>query len=181
MRRILELGLNRIFRSRWGIGMVIVVLILAVVGIGRLVAGDKTAEPLVGSGSPEPAISIEPSEDDGIIALDPAPSPVTSPGRAQPEAVAYAFASAWVDHQNVSAKAWHDGLEPNATKRLSDQLDGVDPAGVPADRVLGRPGLVPVSDNIVNAVVNVNSGKLTLRLIAPDGHWLVDGIDWDGS
>jgi hypothetical protein len=106
---------------------------------------------------------------------------VTSPGRAQPEAVAYAFASAWVDHKNVSAKAWHDGLLPNATKRLSDELDGVDPEVVPADRVLARPSLVPVSNTVVNAMVSVDSGKLTLRLIAPDGHWLVDGIDWAGS
>jgi hypothetical protein len=52
---------------------------------------------------------------------------------------------------------------------------------VPASRVLGRPGLVPISNTIVNAVVNVDSGKLTLRLVAPDGHWLVDGVDWDRS
>jgi hypothetical protein len=180
--RFLELSLNRIFRSRWGIALVILVLVLAVVGVGRLFAGSANDQPVVTSGTPAPAISIDPSDEDGPITdVEPTPTPVTSPGRAQPEAVAYAFASAWVDHKNVSAKAWHDGLVPNATKDLADQLEGVDPAGVPADRVLGRPGLVPVNDAIVNAVINVNSGKLTLRLVAPDGHWLVDDIDWEAS
>jgi hypothetical protein len=181
MPRILELGLNRIFRSRWGVGLVIAILVLAVVGVGRLFAGGRTHEALVTVASPAPVISIEPGDDDGVVSLDPPPSPVTSPGRAQPEAVAYAFASAWVVHKNVSAKTWHDGLVPNATKRLSDELRGVDPASVPADRVLGRPGMVPVNDTIVNAVVNVDSGKLTLRLVSPDGHWLVDGVDWERS
>jgi hypothetical protein len=26
----------------------------------------------------------------------------------------------------------------------------------------------------------VNSGKLTLQLVAPDGRWLVDDVDWEG-
>ena len=100
---------------------------------------------------------------------------------AEPEAVAYAFASAWVDHKNVSAKTWHDGIMPNSTKSLSDELNNVDPADVPASQVIGRPAVVPVGDGLVSAVVTTDAGKLTLRLIAPDKHWLVDGIDWDSA
>ena len=181
MPRILELGLNRIFRSRWGVGLVIAVLVLAVVGLGRAFAGSNSDRPLANSSSPAPAISVDPNDDDGVASSEAPPAPITSPGRAQPEAVAYAFASAWVDHQNVSAKAWHDGLVPNATKHLSDELKDVDPAGVPASRVLGRPGLIPINTTVVNAVVNVDSGKLSLRLVSPDGHWLVDGVDWSAS
>ena len=124
-------------------------------------------------------MSIDPSEDDSVVDSDPPPRPSTSPGKAQPEAVAYAFASAWANHQNVTPKTWRDRLLPNATKSLAEELDGVDPAGVPADRVIGKPSLVPVSATVVNAVVTMDSGKLNLRLVAPDGHWLVDGIDWD--
>jgi hypothetical protein len=182
MPRTLELGLNRIFRSRWGIGVVILILVLAIVGVGRIFngGGDGT-QPVVSNGSPAPEISANPDDDDSVISAAPPPKPTTGPGKAEPEAVAYAFASAWVDHQKVTAKNWHDGLMPNATKKLSDELDGVDPASVPASRVLGRPAVVPVGDGLVDAVVMVDSGKLSLRLIAPDGHWLVDGIDWDGS
>jgi hypothetical protein len=34
---------------------------------------------------------------------------------------------------------------------------------------------------LVDAVVTVDSGKLTLRLVAPEGRWLVDGVDWADS
>ena len=179
--RILERGLAGIFRSRWGVALVLVVLVLAIVGIGRLFADDSGGTPLVDSGSPTPALSVNPDDEDSVISPGPPPSPSTSPGTAQPEAVAYAFAAAWADHQNVSAKAWHDRLVPNATTDLSEELAGTDPADVPASRVVGRPKLVPVGDGLVDAVVTVDSGKLTLRLVAPDGRWLVDGIDWADS
>ncbi|MFF5295438.1 hypothetical protein [Paractinoplanes globisporus] len=181
MPRFLELGLNSIFRSRVGIAIVIVALVAAVVGIGRIFSDGGGSTPALGSASPAPAISIDPKDDDSVIDSAPPPSPSTIPGRAQPEEVAYAFASAWCNHQKVTPKTWRDRLLPNATKNLADELNGVDPAGVPADRVIGRPSLVPISETVVNAVVTMDSGKLNLRLVAPDGHWLVDGIDWDGS
>ncbi|MFG1989699.1 hypothetical protein ACGFJ7_06905 [Actinoplanes sp. NPDC048988] len=182
MPRSLELGLNRIFRSRWGVAIVLAVIVLAIVGLGRLFAGDHdSSQPSLGAGSPAPAVSVDPSEDDSVIDTEPPPRPSTSPGRAQPEAVAYAFASAWADHQDITPKAWRDQLLPNATKKLANELEGVDPASVPADRVVGRPSLVPVGTTVVNAVVTMDSGKLSLRLISPNGHWLVDGIDWESA
>jgi hypothetical protein len=183
MPRLLERSLTGLFRSRWGVALVIAVLVLAVVGVGRIFADGTPAAPITARVSPGPTVSVDPSkDDDGVIADDddPPPSPTTSPGSAEPEAVAYAFAAAWVDHKNVSAKAWHNGLVPNTTQDLSDELDGVDPADVPADRVIGRPVLVPIGDGLVNAVVTVDSGKLTLQLVAPDGRWLVDDVDWEG-
>ena len=161
----------------------IAVLVLAIVGIGRIFSDGTAAAPITDRVSQGPTASIDPSQDDDgvIVDDDPPPSPTTSPGSAEPEAVAYAFAAAWVDHKNVSAKAWHNGLVPNATKDLADELNGVDPADVPADKVAGRPTLVPIGDGLVNAVVTVNSGKLTLQLVAPDGRWLVDDVDWESS
>lgn len=182
MPRILERSLTGLFRSRWGVALVIAVLVLAIVGVGRIFSDGTVASPLTETVSDAPIASIDPShDDDGVIVDDdPPPSPTTSPGSAEPEAVAYAFAAAWVDHKNVSAKTWHNGLVPNATQDLSDELNGVNPADVPADKVIGRPTLVPIGDGLVNAVVTVNSGKLTLRLVAPDGRWLVDDVDWEG-
>lgn len=177
MPRTLELGLNKIFRSRAGIAIVLFVVVLAVVGIGRLFAGSKNDNPVVGNGSPAAVASINPSDDE--LASEAPPSPSTGPGHAQPEAVAYAFASAWVDHNNITPKAWRDQLLPNSTQKLADELRGVDPAGVPASRVIGRPNVAAVSSSLVNAVVAMDSGKLSLRLVAPEGHWLVDGIDWN--
>jgi hypothetical protein len=182
MPRFLEHGLNGIFRSRWGVALVIAVLVLAVVGLGRLFSdGSDTSSPVVNAGSPAPVLSADPNDDDSEISAEPAPEPTANPGMAEPEAVAYAFASAWVDHKNVSAKHWHDGIVPNSTKNLSDELNDVDPADVPASQVVGRPSLVPVGDGLVSAVVTTDAGKLTLRLVAPDRHWLVDGIDWEAA
>ncbi|GAA2528573.1 hypothetical protein Ahu01nite_090420 [Winogradskya humida] len=182
MPPMLERGLTGLFRSRWGVAVVIALLVLAVVGIGRLFADDDSERPLLDPVAPATTVSVDPSHEDGVVLDDDPPAtPKTSPGTAQPEAVAYAFASAWVDHESVSAKAWHDGIMPNSTKNLSDELDGVDPADVPADRVVGQPKLTPVGDGLVNATVTVDSGTLTLQLVAPDGRWLVDGVDWDGS
>lgn len=179
--RTLERGLTGLFRSRWGVALVIAVLVLAVVGIGRLFSGGEPGRAPLGATSPAPALSVNPDDEDSVISPAPPPSPTTSPGTAQPEAVAYAFAAAWADHEGVSAEAWHDRLRPNATKNLADELDGTDPADVPASRVEGRPELVPVGEGLVDAIVTVDSGKLTLRLVSPEGRWLVDGIDWADS
>ncbi|MDI6105006.1 hypothetical protein QLQ12_41120 [Actinoplanes sp. NEAU-A12] len=178
MPRLIERGLNGIFRSRWGVALVIVAIVLAVVGIGRLFS-DGTAAPPLGNNSAAPVISVDPSDNDSVVSSDPPPTPRTSPGRAQPEAVAYAFASAWVDHEGVTADKWLTRLQPNATQELTSQLRGVDPAGVPADRVIGRPNLVAVNESMVNATVTMDTGKLGLSMVAPDGSWLVDGIDWE--
>ncbi|MEV4635831.1 hypothetical protein AB0J80_00625 [Actinoplanes sp. NPDC049548] len=183
MPRLLERGLTGLFRSRWGIALVIAVLVLAVVGIGRLFSDGSGGGQLLEPVPTGPTVSVDPShDDDGVIVDDdPPPSPTVKAGTASPEAVAYAFASAWVDHKNVSAKTWHDGILPNSTKNLSEQLNGVNPADVPADRVVGRPTIVPIGDGLVNAVVTVNSGKLTLQMVSPDGKWLVDGVDWEAA
>ncbi len=178
MRRTLELSRNRLLRSRWGIAVVIAVLVLAVVGIGRVVTSGGGG-PVLTNPSAIPTVSADPKDDDSII-ISETPAPVrTSPGTATPEAVAYAFASAWVDHRNVSANKWYDGLLPHATESLAGKLSGVDPESVPADRIVGKPSLVPVSDGLVDAVVTVDTGKVRLRLIAPEGRWLVDGVDWE--
>jgi hypothetical protein len=178
MPRTFELGLNKIFRSRWGVAIVLVVIVFAVIGLGRLFSSGKDDNPVVGAGSPATVASVNPSEDDGDISSEAPPTPSTGPGKAQPEAVAYAFAAAWVD-KKVSAKTWRDQLLPNSTQKLAGELKGVDPASVPADRLIGRPSVAAVNSNLVTAVVTMDSGKLSLRLTAPDGQWLVDGIDWD--
>jgi hypothetical protein len=50
---------------------------------------------------------------------------------------------------------------------------------VPADRIVGKPTVIPHAASLVEATVGVDSGRLRLRLVAPDGKWLVDGVDWE--
>jgi hypothetical protein len=181
MRRTIEILTKRVLKSRWGIALVIAVLVLGVVGGGRLFADGDTGTPLVESATAAPTISADPNDHEGVVASEPPPTIRTSPGTAAPEAVAYAFASAWVHHRGMSAQKWYAGLLPHATQELAGSLKGVDPEKVPADRITGRPDLVPVGDGLAEAVVAADTGKLRLRLTAPDGHWLVDSIDWEQS
>ena len=179
--RLLERGLTGLFRSRWGVALVLAVLVLAVVGLGRVFADNSEVGRVpIGAGSPAPVPSVDPDDEDSVISPEPPPSPSTSPGTARPEAVAYAFAGAWVDHKNISSKAWRNRLVPNSTKELADELADTDPSDVPADRVNGQPKLTPIGEGLLDAVVETDSGKLTLRLVAPEGRWLVNGIDWAG-
>ncbi|GLY97066.1 hypothetical protein [Actinoplanes sp. NBRC 103695] len=179
--RMLERGLTGLFRSRWGVALVLAIIVLAVVGIGRVFSdGSEPDRTPVGAGSPRPTLSVNLDDEDSVISPEPPPQPKTSPGTAQPEAVAYAFAGAWVDHRSVSAKTWRDRLRPNATEELANDLAGTDPEDVPADRVNGQPKLVPIGENLLDAVIETDSGQLTLRLTAPEGRWLVSAIDWNG-
>jgi hypothetical protein len=95
--------------------------------------------------------------------------------------VAYAFASAWADHRDVSAKQWHDRLLPHSTESLADKLADTDPAVIPAERVTGKPALVPISERLAEVRVATDSGELRLRLVAPQGRWLVDAVDWQAA
>jgi hypothetical protein len=127
-----------------------------------------------------PAVTVEPSEgDDGEGSPPPEARPVTSPGAPNPEDVATSFATAWLNHRGVDSTGWLAGLRPHATGRLAEKLSGTDPAGVPADRLAGAPQLVPHGESFVEVNLPVDSGMLRLRLIAENGRWLVDGVDWE--
>lgn len=186
-RRTAELLTKQIFRSRWGAALVLALVVVAAVGLGRVFGGPGTArvdsgptrQPSTASSPAADDPGTEPHGDDSILSPAAPPPPRTSPGGAAPEAVAYAFASAWVDHRDVRADEWYGRLLPHATEGLAERLSGVDPAGVPAQRIIGRPNVVPLSAGVVEAAVTVDSGQLRLRLVAPEGRWLVDGVDWE--
>ena len=54
-----------------------------------------------------------------------------------------------------------------------------DPADVPADRATGPVRVENRGAAFVEATVPVGSGTLRLRLVATNGRWLVDGVDWE--
>ncbi len=169
---------SRVLRSRYGIALLLAIVILAIVGAAKLFAGP--ARPDGGlpvgnaSGIPQPTAA-----DDGESVPLPTPTLVTSPGAAAPDQVATAFATAWVNHRGVAADRWLAGLRPYATAALAAKLAGADPATVPADRVTGPAKLIPRAESFVDAAVPVDSGTLRLRLVATGGRWFVDGVDWE--
>lgn len=181
MQRALQTFLSGFFRSRWIMALALAVIVVAIVALARIVAG-PAPDPVLNAGdNPAPSISVEPHGDDSVTSTDPPAAPKVSPGTPRPEAVAYAFASAWADHNDVSAKEWRNRLLPHATEDLSNRLSDTDPETIPADRVTGEPALTPIGDQLVEVRVATDAGELRLGLVAPDGRWLVDTVDWQRS
>lgn len=180
MRRALETLVTGILRSRLGIALALAVVILGVVGAARLVSGVSGDDPGLAGAPVDPISTVDPTTgNDGIIATEPPPTPRTSPGAAAPEEIARRFATAWLAHEGVSAEQWYDKLRPLATAGLAERLAGVDPAGVPAERLAGNLEVVTRSEEFVEVSVPVDAGTLRLDLVAPQGRWLVDAVDWE--
>jgi hypothetical protein len=168
----------RLLANRYGIGLVLAVVLLIVLGVSRLAAGPDSA-PVAGPAIEPSVSSVDPTEgDDSVLSpVSPAP-PSTSPGAAEPAAVAERFLAAWLKH-DVAGEQWRQSLSPYATDTLLGKLKETDPAGVPADRLTGSVTIVSHDVTFVQANAPVDSGTVRLSVVAKDGRWLVDGVDWD--
>ncbi|MEU1888517.1 hypothetical protein ABZ491_23900 [Micromonospora rifamycinica] len=180
MRRAVELLFTRLVRSRLGVALMIAVLVLAVIGTGRLVSGPRDLTAGLSNRPREPITTVDPEQgDDGVIATPVPESPRTRPGELTPEQTATRFTTAWLDGSTASAEQWQSGLRPMSTPALTEKLAGVDPAGVPAGKVTGTPTLRPRTAVFAEVLVPLESGRLRLELVAPEGRWLVDAVDWE--
>ncbi|MFJ6196075.1 hypothetical protein [Micromonospora sp. NPDC092111] len=180
MRRALEFLFTRVLRSRFGIALGIAVLILGVIGAARLVSGPSDLTAGLSSRPREPITTVDPEEgDDGVISTPVAQSPRTRPGELTPEQTASRFATAWLGGPTTTAERWQGALRPLSTPALTEKLTGADPAGVPAEKVTGEPTLRPRTEDFTEVLVPLETGRLRLELVAPDGRWLVDAVDWE--
>lgn len=181
MRQVL-----RLLGNRYGAALVLVFLIAVVVGFGKLVGHVRPGSD-TGQIAPPPVVATEtttssPEPDDGDVAPTGSPlAPSLSPGTAPAQTVAVNFTKAWLHHTGVSATQWFQGLSKYATKSLQDKLNGVDPAGVPANQTAGDPTVVDQESSYVDISIPLDAGTVTLRLVAANGRWLVDGVDWQRS
>lgn len=178
MRRALGFLGSRVLGTRYGIALLLAVVILAIVGLAQLFAGGGQRGIGLRDDAGATSTVAPTAGEDGVVSPPAAVQPVTSPGARPPEGVATAFATAWVSHRGKDSTAWVGGLRPHATRSLVDKLVGVDPAGVPADRITGAAQVIPHGESFVEVAIPVDSGSLRLRLIADGGRWLVDGVDW---
>lgn len=180
VRRALEFLVTRALRSRLGVAVVLAVVILGIVAGARLLSGPGGGGTGLTTGTDAPITTVDPTAgDDGALDTGPPPTPTVGAGKPRPEAVAQAFATAWLAHQGVTAEQWHAKLRPHATEALLEKLAGVDPTQVPADRLTGEPVLVPQGEGLVEVTLPVDSGELRLELVVRDGgRWLTDTVDW---
>jgi len=181
----------RLLGTRYGIALILAVLVLAIVSIGKVVAGNIQANEPIGpvvSAPPAPAESVDPSLGDDSVTdpLDPeagpsgntAAKPSLSPGAPDATTVATRFINAWLHHTGVTTEQWHAGLKPHATPALMAKLKEADPGGVPADSVTGPMETKAVGTDVV-VTIPVGGGTVRLNLVVVGGRWLVDGVDWD--
>jgi hypothetical protein len=171
----------RLLGTRYGMALMLALLVLGVVGITRAVAGPyqaTTVNPAV-----EPSFSsINPTPgDDSVLTPDSPAPPVTSPGASEPAVVATDFVQAWLNHNGVTPEQWRAGFARYATAALRDKLTDTDPAGVPAQRITGEITVQNRAAQFVEASLPLDSGTVHLRLLSTNGRWLVDGVDWERS
>jgi hypothetical protein len=158
---------------------VLAVLVLGVVGVMRGVAGSNR-QTLGAAVEPSRSSSVDPTAgDDSLLNPDSPAPPVTSPGASEPATVATDFVRAWVNHTGVGPEQWRTGFARYATSALRAKLKDTDPAGVPAERMTGPVVLQNRAAEFVEASLPVDSGTVRLRLLATNGRWLVDGVDWE--
>ena len=171
----------RLLGTRYGMALVAAVVVLAIVGVVRSFAGSYQSASLDPGVAPtHSSIVVESTEgDDSVVTPEPVPSPSTSRGAPAPEAVAAEFLRAWLNHTGVTAQQWQAGFAKYATPALRTKFKETDPAGVPAERTTGPVVLQNRAATFVEATVPVDSGTVRLRLVATNGRWLVDGVDWE--
>lgn len=177
----------RLLGSRYGIALLLLVVILAVVGITRALHGGR--DMVTADSAPTTAVraTINPSAGndgangvDGVVGGPPAASgSATTPAGPDPTPAAVGFTRAWLAHTGVTAAQWYAGIAPYMTTTLAAKLKNTDPSGVPADRMTGAVSIGTRTADYAEASVPVDSGTLRLRLRLSAGRWLVDGVDWD--
>ncbi|MFI5835281.1 hypothetical protein ACIA5A_16565 [Micromonospora sp. NPDC051300] len=183
VRRAVEFLFTRVLRSRLGVALVIAVLIFGVIGAARLVSGPGDPGAGVAVRPTQPISTVDPEAgEDGVLSSPPAAvAPRTRSGEPTPEQVAERFTTAWLTGPGSSGDAWQARLRPLSTPALVEKMSGADPETVPARRPTGPPTLRPRTESFVEASIPLDSGTLRLDLVAEDGPWLVDAVDWERS
>lgn len=161
------------FGVRGGVAVGLAILVLAAGALARLAGGG--ARPNEYSEGTQPASTVDPTAgDDGEVGT----SPSAYPDDAAVRAAAATFTEVWL-RRDLSPKEWHSRVALLATASLTESLEGADPTGVPATRMVGEPRLVLRADRYSQVAVPVDTGTVLLGLLKRGGWWLVDGVDWD--
>ncbi|WP_412540789.1 hypothetical protein R8Z50_34205 [Longispora sp. K20-0274] len=169
--------------ARYGVALVLALLIgglVLTVKIAAPEAAPSAVGPDTGSAQPAP-VNTDPHQEGNDLEPSRSPAPPSiSPGAVLPEVVAKSFAQAWLRHTGVTGDQWRAGMRPYATPDLLEKLKDTDPVQVPAERMTGEPSPGVYSGaSFVEFRLAVDSGTLSLRLVADRGQWRVDTIDWE--
>ena len=173
----------RLLGTRYGIAMVLIVVVLVVVGFGRTVFTDDDASSKDALGptvapvttTPDPFSSLG---DDGVLDDPASAAPSLSKGAADAGTVATRFAKAWIRKPGVTAEQWRVALKPDASSELMEDLAETDPSDVPTATITGATVLEDFGQ-AVTAKVPADGGTIVLQLETINGRWLVTSLDWE--
>jgi hypothetical protein len=173
----------RLLGTRYGIAMVLIVVVLVVVGFGRTIftdedpSGNDAFGPTVAPATttPDPYNSLG---DDGVQDEPASVAPSLSKGAADANAVATRFAKAWIRKPGVTGEQWRAGLKPDASSDLMEDLADTDPNDVPTATITG-PTVLEDSGQVMTAKVPAEGGTIVLQLEAIGGRWQVTSLDWE--
>ncbi|RRR99469.1 hypothetical protein [Glycomyces terrestris] len=173
----------RIIFSRYGIVVIILVLVLGVIAL----ANRRQETPLDGTngvdGTDGAASSEAFTEDDGFATEDCTGDDCYAEEELPQEAVdrAVEFTAAWLNPGGSGQAAWFDSIEPYMTAETAEAMTGVDPETVPAEEISGE----PAADGS-KVSIPLDTGTLTLTMLEgannwTENGWLVSAIDWEQS
>ncbi|THV41409.1 hypothetical protein [Glycomyces buryatensis] len=175
----------RIIFSRYGIVVIILVLVLGAIAL----ASDNGRTPLTGNDveTDDSTESSEPSDeitdDDGFYTEDCEADDCYAAEELPQEAVdrAVEFAEAWLNPNGLDPDAWYDSIAPFLTTDRAELMVGVDPATLPAQSIDGD-----ATTEASKVSIPMNTGTLILTMAEGSnswtgGDWLVSAIDWEAS
>ena len=177
-------------RSPARLGLCVVLVLAVAVGIiasigalrgaravGTVAAPGSSAFPTPQAPTTGSPATIAPTVLPPVPVLTPSSKPlVTAPSTAL--SVAERWAAAWVDHpQGITAQQWVDGLRPFTTDEYLGVLTGVDPANIPASKVVGEPKAVRVAPRSLQVDVPTNALTLRVLVVETEDGWRVAGYD----
>ena len=174
----------RIIFSRYGIVVIILVLVLGVIAL----ATQREQTPLDGGGSNNGGSTSDETseaftEDDGL-ATEACEGDDCYPEEELPQDAvdrSVEFAEAWLNPNGYGASSWYDSIVPFLTENQAELMQGVDPLSVPAEEITGEPA--PAGAEVG---IPMDTGTLTLTMTEgsnnwTDLDWLVSAIDWEQS
>jgi len=167
----------RIIFSRYGIVVIILVLVLGVIAL----ANRRQETPLDGTNGADgsDATSEAVTADDGFATDDCEDDGCFTDEELPQEAVGQAvvFAETWLNPNGYGAQDWLDSIRPFLTEDTAALMEGVDPETVPATEISGEPA--PDGPKVA---IPLDTGTLTLTMVeVSGGDWLVSAIDWEQS
>lgn len=169
------------------LALVVLALLAAVVGLGRLNGGEEAppAAAVASSAAQDEATtdtSTSPAQTSSTAASSSSGSPsstaaasASSAAATAPASAARQFVAAWA-RPELPAQTWLAGVTPLATTGFATSLQSVDPANVPGTRVAGAPVVRAQTPTTATVEVATDRAVVAVSLVPIAGQWKVSAL-----